>query len=291
MSIAFIIIIASIDMISGLKQWSLVVIAIGIVAWIVADGIRLGAIFRLFGIPSISSFVKMWSLDVVRSNTTDAGYRLNVLHWAFFIAQWWTISITAFVLTHELVFLLLCVFLVQFFAGRAFTNVGMPPSVFILARSGAAATKFHKELVESGFAIFRIVSMLEHGSGSRSLLRPRGINWIYFGNLRTESSNDWEAMVRELIQLSPIIVLDMRATGGALEREADLICESGEGGKVFLLIEKKKKVNRITKADPTWLKLGRLIDPSHIYEPGEFIKWFGKVAKAPRYLPSECRFR
>jgi hypothetical protein len=114
-SIVFIDILAVIDVIPELKQCALVVVAIGIVSLIVADGIRLGAIFRLFGFPTIHSFVKMWSLDVVRSNTIDAGYRLSVFHWAFFIAQWWAISIAAFILTHELVFLLLGVFWVLFF--------------------------------------------------------------------------------------------------------------------------------------------------------------------------------
>ena len=291
MSTFFFAVVVAIDLIPGVKQYAIVIITIGIAAWIITDSIRLGAIFRLFGIPPIRSFFKMWSLDVVRSNTKDAGYRLSIVHWAIFISLMCVISIASFMLTNELVYLLLCGFLILFLLGRAFTNIGMPPSVLILARSGAEATTFHKELLESGFAIFRIVSLLEHGPNSRALLLPTGINGIYFGNLRTENSNDWEATVRALIQISPIVVLDMRATGGALDREADLICESGERGKVFLIVDNKKKLNRIVKAKPTWLKIVTLIDPTHVYEPREFIKWFGKVARAPRYLPPECRFR
>jgi hypothetical protein len=254
--------------------------------WVIADAIRIIATFRLFGVPSLEAFKKMLAFDVARARTIDAGRRVHVLVHVVIGSVLAFISLIAWLLSGDIVFLFVVIFIFVFLFGRAVTHTGMPPSILLLANSRNEATKLHQAFADATFGIFRIVSMLEHGSLGKGMLAGMKTNWIYFGNLRT-AANDWESTIRVLIEISPIILVDMREIGEAVEREIDFVFQSGQTGKLFLLVYNKKKMRG---RGPVWSRLRAAVDVSRIYEPADFVNWFKTAARSPKLLPKECRF-
>ncbi len=187
---------------------------------------------RLLGVPRISDCFRMlWIAKIARFGPHRLHFfRLPVLIGIFGLL-WlgelaWGVNILG---TSGLVALTALAFSMK---GADYSHRMRPPVVFVLGKSDRDVVAFHARLFYET-KLIRIVSLLDIGTDFTDVLfqvvTPRDC-------LRTTDGSRWREVVRELMRISPIIVIDSRFSTEAVVHEVLQVHSPEVWFKVILLV-------------------------------------------------------
>lgn len=187
------------------------------------------AAFKFHGTPRIDLIRRMMQLRLISRHGVGSHYSFVGRNWAFLFAI--GMGVLWYFLRSPLPLALGLVALTHALWG--FVNDAIPPTVLYLAASRPESLSFQTRLMsEIGF--HRVLSLIdiEVFSGEvppipeRWTERKLICSFVGSDVFRLIQDRNWEEIVHELVELTPVIVLDSRWSSPGVEREALWLCRS-----------------------------------------------------------------
>jgi hypothetical protein len=210
-----------------------------VVALVPLEGLRFQFLIwrrylRVFGMPPLSVCRQMMQLDAIRKYNprerlgsdalrSDAflfGLAFAGLGIAFCASSWFTAFVTP-------------LYFGSFFLVVALKGVirrGRPPAVLLLGSSSVRSSTLQLKMQETVTPLL-VTTCLQYDSSSELLQQT-----FDFLSYRT-SDDHWRRVVTSLVQLSPVVVIDVRTMSEAITFEVELALRTVERNRLFFVVE------------------------------------------------------
>src|ERR1700682_6195672 len=165
--------------------------------------------YWIFGAPSLRSLRRMLEIDAARSMNLVPAKRPPMRRLAFNFLRLGLIVFALYLVFGGGVLLSLAIGISSFPLIR-FLSKSFPPAAVLLAKSGKPAIDL-QQTISRAMKPFDCISLLRLDP-SRSEGTPEypDADWLYFESFRTSDPTAWRAIVSDLLNMVPIVVIDAR---------------------------------------------------------------------------------